>query len=75
MTTLNQTWDYTCALCDKVGLFFKKTLKKFQFARQMAANRRVAQELIGLGFHHQKEYRQILTKMNDSTINEYHGKY
>ena len=43
MTTLNQTWDYTCALCDKVGLFFKKTLKKFQFARQMAANRRVAQ--------------------------------
>ena len=23
MTTLNQTWDYTCALCDKVGLFQK----------------------------------------------------
>ena len=75
MTTLNQTWDYTCAFCDKVGLFFKNALRKYQFGRQMEANRRVAQDLIGLGFHHQKEYQQILTKMNDQTINEDHGKY
>ena len=49
MTTLNQTWDYTCAFCDKVGLF-KNALRKYQFGRQMEANRRVAQDLIGLDF-------------------------
>jgi len=28
-----------------------------------------------IGFHNQKEYNQIIQKMNDRTINEYHGKY
>ena len=42
---------------------------------QMNANRRVARELIHLGFHQQKEYNQILQRMNDKTIDEYHGKY
>ena len=42
---------------------------------QMSANQRVARELIHLGFHQQKEMSQILQRMNDRTIDEYHGKY
>ena len=44
MTTLNQTWDYTCAaLCDKVGLFSSKTLlRNFNSGRQMAANQELS---------------------------------
>jgi hypothetical protein len=42
---------------------------------QMSANRRVARELVHLGFHQQKEMNQILQRMNDRTIDEYHGKY
>lgn len=75
MTTITQTWTYTCAFCDKVGLYLKKLLARMQYNRQMSANRRVAADLIHLGFHNQKEYNQILTRMNDKTINEYHGKY
>tara|TARA_B100001057_G_scaffold102429_1_gene99674 strand:+ start:388 stop:513 length:126 start_codon:yes stop_codon:yes gene_type:complete len=41
----------------------------------MAANRVVAQDLVHLGFHNQKEYNQILQKMNDKAVNEYYGKY
>ena len=37
MTTITSTWNYTCAICDKVGSFFKRTFKNYQFARQMAA--------------------------------------
>ena len=42
---------------------------------QMSANQRVARELIHLGFHQQKEMNQILQRMNDKTIDEYHGKH
>tara|TARA_R100001509_G_C4729991_1_gene169525 strand:+ start:396 stop:521 length:126 start_codon:yes stop_codon:yes gene_type:complete len=41
----------------------------------MAANRKVAADLVHLGFHQQKEYDQILQRMNDHTINEYHKRY
>ena len=41
----------------------------------MSANRIVAEQLIHLGHHNQKEYNQILSKMNDKTIEEYHSKY
>ena len=75
MTTISQTWNNTCAICDKIALYFKKGLKKWQFARQMSANRIVAEQLIHLGHHNQKEYNQILSKMNDKTIEEYHSKY
>ena len=51
--------------------FVKKTLKNWQYARQMEANRRVAADLIHLGFHQQKEYNYILMKMNDKTNEEY----
>ena len=71
MTTITSTWNYTCAICDKVGSFFRRTVKNYQFARQMAANRQVARDLIGLGFHNQKEYEQIVQRMNDKTIEEY----
>ncbi len=74
MTTMSIT-AYTCKICDKVANYFKATLKNWQFARQMSANRIVAEQLIHLGHHNQKEYNQILQKMNDNTINEYHGKY
>ncbi len=76
MTTLTATVStVTCRVCANVAAWFKLNLQRIQFARQMAANRRVAQDLIGLGFHHQKEHDQILQRMNDRTINEYHGKY
>ena len=75
MTTITSTWNYTCTICDKIGSAFKKTYKKLQFARQMSANRMVARDLIGLGFHNQKEYNQIIQQMNDRTIDEYHSRH
>jgi hypothetical protein len=71
MTTLTQTWDYTCAFCDKVGIFFKNALRKYQWGRQMEANRRVAQDLMSLGLNDGKEYHYLLNAMNDKTNEEY----
>jgi hypothetical protein len=76
MTTLTQAVNTaTCRVCDAVAAWSKRTLSNIQYNRQMAANRRVAQDLISLGFHHQKEHDQILQKMNDRTINEYYKSY
>ena len=66
---------FACKACEAISSFFKRTLKNYQFARQMAANREIASQMIHLGFNQQKEYEQILQKMNDKTIEEYHGKY
>ena len=74
MTTTTIT-AYACSFCDAVASKFKSVIKNWQFARQMSANRIVAEQLIHLGHHNQKEYSQILQRMNDNTINEYHGKY
>ena len=74
MTTMQLTAS-VCSFCDAVASKFKSVLKNWQFARQMSENRIVAEQLIHLGHHNQKEYNQILQKMNDNTINEYHGKY
>ena len=74
MTTMQLTAS-VCSFCDAVASKFKSILKNWQFARQMSANRIVAEQLIHLGHHNQKEYGQILQRMNDNTINEYHGKY
>ena len=74
MTTMQLTAS-VCSFCDAVASKFKSVLKNWQFARQMSANRIVAEQLIHLGHHSQKEYSQILQRMNDNTINEYHGKY
>lgn len=76
MTTLTQAVSTaTCRVCDAVAAWSKRTLSNIQYNRQMAANRRVAQDLVSLGFHHQKEHDQILQKMNDRTINEYYKSY
>ena len=72
MTTLEIS-AYVCNFCEAVATFFKKTLKNWQHARQMEANRRVAQELIFLGFNQQKEYDHILQKMNDKAAEEYNN--
>jgi hypothetical protein len=40
----------------------------------MSANKRVAHELCSLGFHQNKEFKQILQMMNDKAIEEYYGK-
>ena len=64
-----------CSFCDAVASKFKSILKNWQFARQMSANKIVAEQLIHLGHHNQKEYSQILQKINDKTVDEYHGKY
>ena len=74
MTTTTIT-AYACSFCDAVASFFKTTFKNIKFGMQMSANRRVARELVHLGFHQQKEMSQILQRMNDRTIDEYHGKY
>jgi len=74
MTTMQLTAS-VCSFCDAIASKFKSVLKNWQFARQMSANRIVAEQLIHLGHHNQKEYSQILQRMNDNTINEYHGKY
>ena len=74
MTTMQLTAS-VCSFCDAVASKFKSVIKNWQFARQMSANRIVAEQLIHLGHHNQKEYSQILQRMNDNTINEYHGKY
>ena len=54
MTTMEIS-AHVCNFCDAVASFFKQTLKNWQYARQMEANRRVAADLIHLGFHQQKE--------------------
>ena len=74
MTTMSIT-AYTCKICENVANYFSKVLKRWQFARQMSANKIVAEQLIHLGHHNQKEYDQVLQRMNDHTINEYHGRY
>ena len=74
MTTMQLTAS-VCSFCDAVASKFKSIIKNWQFARQMSANRIVAQQLILLGHHNQKEYDQILQRMNDATVNEYHEKY
>ena len=65
---------YACRFCDAVASFFKTTFKRIRFGLQMSANRKVAQELCSLGFHQQKEFSQILQKMNDQAVEEYYGK-
>ena len=74
MTTMTITAS-VCSFCDAVASKFKSVIKNWQFARQMSANRIVAEQLIHLGHHNQKEYNQILQKMNDNTINEHYEKY
>ena len=70
MTTMEIS-AHVCNFCDALASFFKQTLKKWQYARQMEANRRGAADLVHLGFHNQKEYNYILMKMNDKTNEEY----
>ena len=74
MTTLAIS-AYACRFCDAVASFFKRTIRKISFGMQMSANQKVARELCSLGFHQQKEFNQILKRLNDKTIDEYHGKY
>jgi hypothetical protein len=74
MTTLTATYAYTCKVCDAVASFFKTTFKRIRFGLQMSANKRVAHELCSLGFHQNKEFKQILQMMNDKAIEEYYGK-
>ena len=65
---------YACRFCDAVASFFKSTYKRMIFNMQMSANKRIAQELVHLGFHQQKEFSQILQNMNDKAIEEHYGK-
>ena len=65
---------YACRFCDAVASFFKSTYKTMIFNMQMSANKRVAQELVHLGFHQQKEFSQILQNMNDKAIEAHYGK-
>lgn len=72
MTAITQTLtNVTCKFCDAIAKF----VKKVQYSRQMEANRRVARDLVSLGFEDQKEYRRLIDKMNDRTKNEYFGRF
>tara|TARA_Y100000389_G_scaffold179236_1_gene193076 strand:- start:1262 stop:1432 length:171 start_codon:yes stop_codon:yes gene_type:complete len=51
---------------------FNNLFRKVRFGMQMSANQRVARELIHLGFHQQKEFNQLLQRMNDQAIEEYY---
>ena len=74
MTTMTIT-AFTCSICDKVANFFKGAFKSIKYGMQMSANRRVARELVHLGFHQQKEMSQILQRMNEQAKNDYYEKY
>jgi len=73
MTTMTIT-AITCSICDKVANFFSKLYKKTVLGMQLSANQRVARELVHLGFHQQKEYSQILQRMNEAALDEHYGK-
>ena len=73
MTTMTIT-AITCRICDKVANFFSNLYRNIKFGMQMAANRRVARELVHLGFHQQKEFNQILSRMNEQAHKEYNKK-
>ena len=73
MTTMTIT-AITCRICDKVANFFSNLYRKVKFGMQMSANQRVARELIHLGFHQQKEFNQILSRMNEQAHKEYNKK-
>ena len=75
MSVASAIYNETCHVCEVVGKYLNKSLKKIQYGLQMSANRRVARELAYLGFHQQKEYNQILQQLNDKTINEYYEKH
>ena len=75
MSVASAIYNETCHVCEVVGKYLSKSLKKIQYGLQMSANRRVARELAHLGFHHQKEYNQILDQLNDKTNAEYHSRY
>ena len=75
MSVSSAIYNETCHVCEVVGKYLSKSLKKIQYGLQMSANRRVARELAHLGFHQQKEYNQILDQLNDKTNAEYHSRY
>ena len=75
MSVASAIYNETCHVCEVVGNYLSKTLKKMQYGLQMSANRRVARELAHLGFHQHKEYSRILQQLNDKTINEYYEKH
>ena len=75
MSVASAIYNETCHVCEVIGKYLNKSLKKIQYGLQMSANRRVARELAHLGFHQQKEYNQILDQLNDKTNAEYHSRY
>ena len=75
MSVASAIYNETCHVCEVVGKYLSKSLKKIQYGLQMSANRRVARELAHLGFHQQKEYNQILDQLNDKTNAEYQSRY
>ena len=74
MSVASAIYNETCHVCEVIGKYLNKSLKKIQYGLQMSANRRVARELTHLGFHQQKEYNQILDQLNDQTNSEYNKK-
>ena len=51
MSVASAIYNETCHVCEVVGKYLNKSLKKIQYGLQMSANRRVARELAYLGFH------------------------
>ena len=51
MSVAEAIYKETCHVCEVINKSFKKVLRKIQFGMQMNANRRVARELVSLGFN------------------------
>ena len=73
MTTITQTWGYTCRICDKVTSFiygfFNSLSNAIIISRQIEANTKIARlmrhEYPGLS------EAQILSELNYKTIKSY----
>tara|TARA_B100001094_G_C17912112_1_gene661718 strand:- start:560 stop:793 length:234 start_codon:yes stop_codon:yes gene_type:complete len=73
MTTLTQTWGYTCRACDAVASFligFGKSIhNSIALSRQVRANEYIAKQILIEYPHH--TYQSLLFELNQKTLKEF----
>ena len=67
MTTMEITAS-VCSFCDAVASKFKSIIKNWQFARQMSANRHIAEYLWHSGEY--RSYHEALESLNRKTLEQ-----
>ena len=86
MTTLTQTWGYTCAFCHKVATMIRNSFvatlfvwmvghldamgRAIKVSRQIEANQKLA-HMLRHEYPHE-DYAGILAILNDRTLKEYY---